>query len=1114
MTQMSFNSLPDVEDDLRYTKLTIESANAHPTTIEIWKQNVLLYSVPTVGVCIFSIRFDLFDLSLNKMAGTSVTYSADNPDTAADPAKRMKVNEGPTQGFIEYLNVPPSAAGFEPINVRLGFGFSFWPGSHPWLFLDIDYSYPPPFSSDPGHYAWQATLLYPRITLAKTATAAGDARLLGDYSLLLPSGDRGPMKNVTPVVPPSVIDIMRVQFAALFKTEVDASNVSYAQGFALMADDIRGHHKNVIFTPADDTAELSFGMIPPVHLKARQYVEPVHPNRAGYAFGLSQADALGHGFGRADTNYRLRAFRVNAPRAGVPADWRDVANLYRKTITGLGARQQYFFTKSRPRAATAAAPIDNMSPHTVICNYALDGPISPGLIDPRLPGAWLELHPVKLNNKTDMRAPGGTGNNPNEPLQDALNRIRARINRPDQSVRLEAQLWGFEMGGFYQYYGGFPPITDVLNNQAGRLRTVLQKLANAAISTSITTAPILPYFNHSRFGGHLRWTGGTSKEFGNPANWADWIQYPFPAEFKRANSPLSTCALTEVDITQPAPGRHLKRTFIVKDYPAFTQHPACVDVEALVKNLDQGQTAGEQRLGGDGMRYEPPKDVGVSNRFYGYQTLALCPTAEVVRRYGEEWLPKVFSSGAKLVEFMLIGWELGIWDLCYNKDHQHLVPAPEAGLNLAYDNVIGCGAWAVSRLQAVCATAYDVAAAQGVADFALTIEGAPVEPLLPFVNEFYHSSPLVQYVYAEVVSAKMDLGGNPCYVMPGYQEQRKLINNAPPKNVPASIARPAYMIDNAQRDTETAPTLQNWLAACKKYFSDYFQIKSYGLAPRFYPTGPSKAGSTVPAPNPSNPLAPANPLTQTNPPTYTYCRCVQDVFNLRARIFEVGERAVVGERIMVRDYYFVKSFGHATPYDFYDYNEELINVMARAVQMQVQEAAYFRGGRMIGRTGVTLSTAGTKERVFALRAGYRVFDDVAPLMKKLKVAGQPPPSKLMDFLSSGYDKNSFLVSADRLPHMVWERQLDVNDTRYLYVFGHVGNTPLKFRFVYGRGLSTAANWGKIIRVFDGRDPSGCDPSGAAAATTPAAVSQGDTESIFETKPLAPRSFAVVELRTI
>lgn len=1104
MTLLAFDSMPHPDDESKFTKLTIESTNAHVTKIETWKNSELLYSIPTLGTPIFSIRFDLYDLKTNKMTAKSVTYKPDNP------GKGMTISEDALAGYIEYNKVPSSPTGYEPINVRLSFMGQAGAGNYGWLDMDIDYSYPPPYKSDPSRYAWQATLLYPRIAISKTATAANDAITFGDYSLLMPSGDRGPMKGVTSFISPDITDLMRVQFAALYKTQVDStSNIGYAQGIALMANDIRGHHKDVVFTPKPDRGELSFKLISPIHLKAKKYVQPVNPGKPTYAFGLSQRDNRGHGFGCADTRYRLYAFRVNAPYAGVPADWRDVANIYRDTV--LSGRQAQFFTKKYARTATG--PIDNLSPHTVICNYALDGPISASLKDPDLPGAWLELHPIKLNDTTDMHDSSGTGNNPNESLQDALKRIRARVNRPDGIVQLEAQLWGFEMGGFYQYYGGFPPITNVLNNEPGRFQTVMTELANAGISLNITTAPILPYFNHSRFAGHLRWVGGTSTEFEKLENWDDWIQYPFPSEFKRANSALSTCALIAVDIVQSTGTVQLKRTFIVKDYPAFSTHPNCADVEALLKNpAVAGPTSGEQRFDAKG-RYEVHRDLGLSNRFYGYQTLALCPTAEVERRYRTEWLPKVFNSGAKLVEFMLLGWDLGIWDVCYNKDHQHIVPAPSATLKLAYDNVIGYGPWAVNRLQAICTAAHTGAGTTNPS-FALTIESAPVEPLLPFVNEFYHSSPLFQYVYAQAISTKMDLGGNPSFVIPGYQEQRKLINNAPPPNNPESIARPAYMIDDAQRDQETNPDLQAWLGACKQYFSDYFQIVSYGLAPRFYPIGPTTTTSAAPAPTPSDPLAPANPLDATNPPTYTYCRCVQDVFNLRSRILDVGEKAVVGERVMLRDYYFVKSFGHAQSYDYYDYNEELINIMTRAVHMHVQESAYFRGGRMIGKTGVTLMT-GAKEKVWALRANHRVFDDVLPLVQKLQAPGQPVPGGIMDFVSTGYDKNPpLLVSADRLPHMIWKKQFAASDVGYLYVFGHVGNTPLNFQFLYGRGLETSALWGKIVRVFDGRDFAGCDPSGTAAVTAPTEVKQGDKETIFETYSLAPRSFAVVEIRML
>lgn len=1100
MTLMSFNSAPHPDNEYHYTKLTIESTTAHVTKIETWKDDKVLYSVPTLGVPIFTIRFDLYDLTLNRMAGISVTYSPDN-------AGQMEVKKGDLAGSIEYNNVPPDDATVAgAINVRLIFTDQFGPGHYGWLNLDIDYSYPPPYNSDQSRYAWQATLLYPCIDIAKNGTADSDAITFGDYSLLTPSGDKGPMRNLMS----GITDMMRVQFAALYKTGVDASSkISYAQGLALMATDARGHHKDLVFTPQAESGELCFKLISPIHLKAKQYVPPVHKSDSRYAFGLSKEDGFGQGFGGASAHFRLYAFRVNAPYAGVPADWRDVANLYRDSVLSL--RQGEFFNKAKTR--TASGPMDNLSPHTVICNYALDGPIAANVKDKDLPGAWLEVHPVKLNGTTDMRGLNGKGQNPNESLQDALKRILARVNTPDNKVQLEAQLWGFEMGGFYQYYGGFPPITNVLNNKQQRFQLAIAELAAANISLSVTTAPLLPYFNHSRFAGHLRWAGENTTDVTKLANWTEWIQHPFPSEFKRPNSSLSTCALLEVDIVDGDVPIQLKRVFIVKDYPAFSQHPTCTDVEALTG----GATGGEQKFNANGL-FDASKDSVLANRFYGYQTLALCPTQAVEQRYRDEWLGKVFGCGAKLIEFMLVGWDLGISDVCYNKEHQHIVPAPATEQKLPYDNVIGYGPWAVQRLQKLCLAAHEAAAVSSPS-FALTIEGAPVEALLPFVNEFYHSSPLFQYVYAEALLAKMDLGGNPSYVMPGYREQRKLINNKPPPNRVTSIARPAYMIDKPERDRENPPSLKDWLGACKQYFSDYFQVASYGMAPRFYPIGPQAKTGRAPRPNPSNPLAPANPLDATNPPTYTYCRCIQDVFNLRARIFQVGEKAVLGERVMLRDYFFVKSFGHAQAYDYYDYNEELINIMTRAVHMHVQESAYFRGGRMIGKTGVMLATPQAKEKVYAYRADYRTFDDVKPLMATLKARGGPQPKGIMDFLSIGYDKPPGLVSTDRLSHMVWRKQFGINEIGYLYVFGHVGNEELKFQFLYGRGFekpvwTPTVRWGKIIRVFDGRNHAGCDPSGRAAAVTPTEIKQGDMETAFVNFPLAPRSFAVVEVRVI
>lgn len=257
-----------------------------------------------------------------------------------------------------------------------------------------------------------------------------------------------------------------------------------------------------------------------IHLKTvnnvKQYVQPLNPVDNRYAFGLSQENAKGHSFGGVSTNYRLRVFRVNSAHASLPADWRDVVNLYRNWV--LVRRQSQFYAKTWNHPD---GPIDNLSPHTIISNYGLDGPIAASLQDPDLPGARLEIHPPKLGNppnNTDMP------NNKNVSVQDALVRIRDRVNTSAKEVKLEAQLWGFEMGGIYHYYGGYPPITNVLKNEPQRFQQVMAQLFAASIFPSITTDPLIPLVNRGRYRGHLRWNGGNSTEFGNPLRYAPFFR--------------------------------------------------------------------------------------------------------------------------------------------------------------------------------------------------------------------------------------------------------------------------------------------------------------------------------------------------------------------------------------------------------------------------------------------------------------------------------------------------------------------------------------------------------------------------------------------------------------
>ncbi|NJM39559.1 MAG: hypothetical protein HC853_01680 [Anaerolineae bacterium] len=97
-----------------------------------------------------------------------------------------------------------------------------------------------------------------------------------------------------------------------------------------------------------------------------------------------------------------------------------------------------------------------MSPYTIAQNYSLDGAID-FVQNPTL-ARWLEVHPANPGGQeSDM--PG----NPNESLIARLKRVKALF--AGTPAKLEAQIWGFEPGGFYRFLGGFPALTDLLSGQ-------------------------------------------------------------------------------------------------------------------------------------------------------------------------------------------------------------------------------------------------------------------------------------------------------------------------------------------------------------------------------------------------------------------------------------------------------------------------------------------------------------------------------------------------------------------------------------------------------------------------------------------------------------------------
>ncbi|MFZ1814782.1 MAG: hypothetical protein WAU16_10165, partial [Rhizobiaceae bacterium] len=214
-----------------------------------------------------------------------------------------------------------------------------------------------------------------------------------------------------------------------------------AQGVAFAATDELGYEKRLTLPAYSDAIDLALNLVCPIHLKQGKYVRPG-------IFKLSAGDL--HGYGGAQTRFRVCAFQAEGAIDGAPVDWHDVASLYRQWVH---TRTHSIWRKvNTTRAKTA--PVDKMAPYTVAVNYALDGPVDPNA-NAELAG-WMEQHPLVAG---DPDVPG----NVNEPLPTLIRRVRSVFGPATgaNAVALEAQVWGFELGGFYRYLGGLPPISDL-----------------------------------------------------------------------------------------------------------------------------------------------------------------------------------------------------------------------------------------------------------------------------------------------------------------------------------------------------------------------------------------------------------------------------------------------------------------------------------------------------------------------------------------------------------------------------------------------------------------------------------------------------------------------------
>jgi hypothetical protein len=1013
--ERSFKSDEDAQGLI--TQLIIEPGHATIKSIKLLNGSQEMLTLNASPISLFCVRFTKYDLDANRYSLTrdgnkqTVEYKVTSPLDCIVGGDAGKFT-------LKYGSVPPSQNGFSSISVTVQFTRpenSAIDGG--WIDLNIAYSYPTQCVSGDKHSAWEVELIYPEICFKSTA--------LSGYLLLDPLGKLG---NFVKMASEEIINLMPLQFAAFYKAGRAANRFNYLRGVALSATDEQGHAKSLRYRPikvgSASGRAVSFHLTTPIHLKDNAYSRPADT----YTLSAGAADG---GFSGAQMHYRIRAFNVLGVAENAPVDWPDVVNIYRQWLDD---HQPSFYSKyiSRyPNGFTQA-----MSPCTVIANYGLDGQIEPQATDLC---KWLELHPVLVEGKADMPGNGINEGNRNESLQELLARVKERFGM-QEGMKLEAQIWGFEMEGFYQGLGAYPPATDVISGE-GRFLKAMTKLQEANIVPSVTTDPLVTNFNRSRFRGHLLKEGEA---------WSNAIAVEFP-------STITAQATASNVVTTSAENN---REFLALN---------STDASGIGSNEDH---RGSQKLDGSGQWLERFEGL---TRFYNIYVRSLCPTPVVRDFYIETWLKtRTFGQGFKHVEFMK--HDIGHY-FCYDKNprHEHLAGQPVFD---DYDNVIGQGPWYIKRLQEIFQKVQDAGQAVAGNEFALVNEFSFPETLVPYFDEYYEYvassvalyyrdaqsldvrlSPVFWYVYSSKVSMKMNLSDATPYIHPGYREQ---------KLVEGTTTAPAYMLD-AMRDVDGASTsYATWRHECRLYNDTNFSISSHGIAPNAYP---------------------ANTQTGENFTDYTYRHCVEEVFNLRTNIFRYGMAAVMGERI----YLFSKLLEGIT-----DYTEEIINMAVRAAHLQMKFPQFFRGGRMLGQTRLDSGNA----QLWAWRAHRRQFSDIKPLVDALYTAAEvsgttgrnpkpPVPLSIMDFISRGVDKLHIVphgnfdyvpkqepdilpmasrVTADRIQHMVWQSPKDAPVTT-LYTFANVGNSSQTVNFLYGRGLESAASWKRTDYTFAG-DPSG------------------------------------------
>lgn len=1026
---VNFDSRPDSRGQTTRLQLDPSAATIKSVTLLKAGEAQPALGLQTAAAGLFTVRFIKFSLDGNKRLPEVVEYRA-KPGSGDLPPQ-----PGTGSLTLTYERVTASAAGFDPMRVVVTLtaasdppGFQGASADSGWIDFDLQYTPPRQIAGD-QHVAWETEVVFPELALSTAAAA--------DYLLLDPLGRVG---NFLKLSEQPFGRLMPLQFAALYKLG-SAGGFERATGLAVSATDEQGHSKLLYYGPSAGGRTLACQLTLPIHLKAVGGV----PNCFVRADTYTLSGGADRGFSGAGMRYRLRAFQLGPAVKNAPADWQDVAALYRDWVRG---RRPSFYRKHVERPADAFG--NTMSPHTVVANYGLDGHIDPSVVDPKLPDLrqWLEVHPVVVDGAADM-----PGNHPHKPdhnlsLQDLLVRAKERFGVP--GMRLEAQLWGFELAGFYHFCGAFPPSTNVITGKGRKFQRALEGLVAQGVLPCVTTDVLNTNFARRRLGGHLLRDG---------RNWREAIPHGFPTAVRNA-----TCA-------EP-PHATDQRLFDATGCP----EAATLSASWLV--------------GPDGARQE---SVALT-RFYNVYGRKICPTRAVADLYLNVWLgANLVGWGVKLVEFMKHNLDRY---RCYDKGHQHVDPEP----GRPYDNVVGCGPWYVQRLRQLLGRVQELGRDRVGKDFVLSNEFGFPETLVPYIDDFYdydYSSlnlytrdmrspallpnpgderrvPVFRFVFNELVTMKMNLADAAPNIHPGYRERRKGQRPVPP----------AYMLDPA-RDRENSAALKfaTWQRECVNYFEANYEVVSHGIAPTDYPT--NSGGS------------------------YTFNQCVQSVFNLRSHIFRYGVAAVLGERI----YLYSTLLEDPSDYNEEAVNMGVhaahmqLRFAAFFRGSMLGQTRLTAGNQEVWAWRVHRRNFNDVDPLARrLYTGLELDGQEAQDTSPPTPAVPPVPTAIYDFISRGTDRETRVpvgkfdykaqpefnppgagrIVTDVIQHMIWQRPVGAG-LRTLYAFANVGNTARPVSFLYTRGLEDGAGWKRVLHTFAG------DPGGNPSA--PKTVRAGDADTI-------------------